>query len=63
MTQVTNIYKNNTEQQNEIINMTVVLQLQEGQEVWVQPDNMESIYGATSGGMRSCFSGHLVYAL
>ena len=63
MTQVTNIYKNNPEQQNEIINMTVVLQLQEGQEVWVQPDNMESIYGATSGGMRSWFSGPLVYAL
>ena len=63
MSQVTNIYKNNPEQPNEIINIAVVLQLQEGQEVWVQPDTMESIYGITSGGMRSWFSGHLVYSL
>ena len=63
MSQVTNISKNNPEQPNEIINMAVVLQLQEGQEVWVQPDNMESIYGVTSAGMRFWFSGHLVYPL
>ena len=64
MIQVTATYENNPEQLRETINMVVVLQLEEGQQVWLRPDSMDSVNGANSiSGMYSWFSGHLVYAL
>ena len=64
MTQATLTYEYNPDYYYETINMAVVLKLQEGQKVWLRPSNMESIYGADSdNGMRSWFSGDLVYAL
>ena len=53
MTQVTRTYENNPEFPYEIINMSVVLQLQAGQEVWLRPDSMTSIYGAMECGPAS----------
>ena len=64
MTQVNYTYESNPEYAYELINMAVILQLQEGQEVWVRPSSMNSIAGASSSvSMSSWFSGHLVYAL
>ena len=64
ITQVTYTYQSNPDYPYELINMAVILQLQEGQEVWVRPNSMGEIYGADSeNGMYSWFCGHLVYAL
>ena len=64
MTQVNYTYESNPEYTYENINMAVLLQLQEGQEVWLRLNGMSSISGADSGnGMFSWFSGHLAYAL
>ena len=62
--QVTYIYENNPGFPYDTLNMAVILQLQAGQQVWVQPFELNLIYGATSGdGIYSWFSGHLVYPL
>ena len=64
MIQTTFSYEYDPDYQNEEINMVVILQLHEGQEVWVTPYGIMSIDGAFIGfGMSSWFSGHLVYAL
>ena len=64
LTQVTNTHQDNIGQKREIINMAVILQLQEGQKVWLRPDNMSTIYGATFvNGIWSWFCGYLVYAM
>ena len=63
MTQVTLTGEYNPPWPYESINMVVVLELQQGQEVYVRPGEMTSIYGAhVDNGMYSWFCGHLVYA-
>ena len=64
LNQVTYTYDSDTDTTTDIINMVVILELQAGQEVYLEPTSMNSIYGVIDGtGMYSWFSGHLVYAL
>ena len=41
----------------------IILRLRAGQQVWVEPNSIDSMYGADYNGMYSWFSGHLLYAV
>ena len=56
-------YENNPDHPYEGINMIIFLELQTGQQVWVQPSSINSMFGANSeSGMYYWFSGYLIYA-
>ena len=46
-----------------LLESVIVLSLTAGQQVWVDPSSITTMYGSTSNGMISWFSGHLIHAL
>ena len=48
---------------NRLLESVIVLSLTAGQQVWMRPSNLSTMYGSYSGGMQSWFSGHLIHAL
>ncbi len=60
--QVTNNYVMNHDYPYPELSAVVLLPLTRGQQVWVRPNGIGSLYGADKGGMLSWFSAHLVYA-
>ena len=57
------MYERNDDYGYESINIIAVLELEAGQEVWVRPNSITTMYGAdNTNGMYSWFSAHLVHA-
>ena len=50
-------------QDERLLESVIVLSLTAGQQVWVVPSGISTMYGSYSSGMRSWFSGHLIHAL